>query len=197
MSVGWQFDSSEECETFLRNQLSRDDRQDVRRALAAALLPFLEEQHYPEPAPGVYPALVPKLRWAIQDDELQMARIVAEAACTAAGASFFLDPSVGKQTMLSALTTLAASVLLLWRTLTRKLAKLDADQTLVLMALKQRGDGLTEEELESVLQNVKPELGKDVWRQVLRQLSAFRLRDGTVVSLAQKDANSRWSAAGV
>lgn len=134
--------------------------------------------------------------WVIRDDDLKLVASFVTGVTAAVAASFF-DGSVST----SAIVGIVSGCINVVRAARRKGAQIPPLGFKLLVALRTREAGLTVQEATDVLNAIvdddTPDLHTSDVAELLNELAATRVADGSVVAFVAKDAQERWSASGV
>jgi hypothetical protein len=149
-----------------------------------------------EPPGDKFRSVVPRYRWVIRDDDLNVIGVFSDALRAAAAVGFFAVAIDFSQAATVATGVLLTGARLVRQTL-KKGASLEQLPFRVLLVLRANApQGLTPEELLEILQRVSATTMAEV-EGALASLAGTSVGDGTVLSFASRDGAGRWHCSGV
>lgn len=189
-----QYSTEEETSSYLTTAFTqRGMPEAVAEELGQHLVTAFEEVTFPNPSPGTFAMMVPRIRWVIRDDDLLLLDAVSDGVLAAISTGWILDESAGTQATVAGIAGVAAASLRVLNQIRRKGARISARNMKVLLALDSSERALSIEEMVEGLDD----LSREEVIAAFEELQKVRLRDGTVESLIAQDATGSWSASGV
>jgi len=169
----------------------------VSRDLATDIARTIDADGFDAPSrpSGSMGMMVPNWYWIIRDDDLEFAKSLTTGLAAAATSSLW-DGTVST----SAIAGLVGGLLNTARAARAKGVQVPALTYKLLLALKTRKEGLSVDEateLLNVMFEDSPPLRASDIRDILTNLSATRVGDGSVIAFVGTDCDGRWHGSGV
>jgi type IV secretory pathway TrbD component len=149
----------------------------------------------PAAPPGGASAAVSRVRWVIKDDNLALFDAILDGLKSAASVGFLAYAVSGVQAW-SAAVGLSVAIFKLCRNMLRKGAVLDKRMFAVLAAVRS-AKAVTAEQLYDLLCSSDCSWSQSEINDILSELQALPMRDGTPRQLVSRSAAGYWAAAGV
>lgn len=192
------FQTQLEAEKFLVERLSASISASqsevegaVRSAQIAERVPVM-----PAPPPGGSPGLLPRFRWVIRKDDLDVLDAMLSGAQSVVSVGFFVAAGVSAPACWAVVVGILASAWKLVRSASRKGRVLDAVLWKVLLGVRLR-EPISMADLSMALQQSDANWTDAKTEEALQLLSDLPMNDGTTRSLVVCDVDNRWRTVGI